>query len=149
MFIGNLENSSISYTTGNVSALTGDFVEISFYDKDGFSNFTEVKTVNGDGSFDVVQSAQVEIPKASAGLVAQIREICKPYAELHVVAYTTAGVAHLLGVNFGCTASADIASGTGRGDKNRVQLTFAGSENSLGPILTQGCWDTFSVAYGN
>jgi len=105
------------------------FFEIQFNRKDGFSNFTDVVTVNADGSKEVVPSIQVEIPKMDFSKSAELYNMTQGNVELIAAVETAAGTYHLVGVDFGLYAGTlDGASGNSRTEKNRWQLTLTGSE---------------------
>lgn len=115
--------SAIGSGTANV------FFEIQFNRKDGFSNFTDVVTVNADGSKEVVPSIQVEIPKMDFSKSAELYNMTQGNVELIAAVETAAGTYHLVGVDFGLYAGTlDGASGNSRTEKNRWQLTLTGSE---------------------
>jgi hypothetical protein len=118
-----------------VSAATGvisDVVNIGFNLKDGFSVFSEVKTVNADGTTTTVPTISVELPKMDATKITNLNEIAKGGAELVALVKTAAGTYHVSGLDYGLYASTvDGNSGTGRGEKNRFQLTLTGEENGL------------------
>lgn len=114
---------AIGTAPGNV------FFEIEFNRKDGFSNFTDVVTVNADGSKEVVPSIQVEIPKMDFSKSAELYNMTQGNVELVAAVETAAGTYHLVGVDFGLYAGTlDGASGNSRTEKNRWQLTLTGSE---------------------
>lgn len=113
------------------TAVTG-VAQISFNIKDGFSVFSEVKTVNADGTSSTVPTVSVETPKMSAAKITELNKIAKPGAELVAFVETAAGTYHVVGLDYGLYASTvDGNSGTGRAEKNRFQLTLTGEENGL------------------
>lgn len=118
-----------------ISAASGaasDVVELSFNLKDGFSVFSEVKTVNADGTTTTVPTISVELPKMDAGKVTALNQIAKGGAELVAWVKTAAGTYHVAGLDYGLyAATVDGNSGTGRAEKNRFQLTLTGEENGL------------------
>ena len=120
--------SAISDTDGDGTA-NQVFFEIEFNRKDGFSNFTDVVTVNADGSKEVVPSIQVEIPKMDFSKSAELYNMTQGNVELIAAVETAAGTYHLVGIDFGLYAGTlDGASGNSRTEKNRWQLTLTGSE---------------------
>jgi len=115
-----------------VSGAASDVVELSFNLKDGFSVFSEVKTVNADGTTTTVPTISVELPKMDASKITALDQIAKGGAELVAWVKTAAGTYHVSGLDYGLYASSvDGNSGTGRGEKNRFQLTLTGEENGL------------------
>ena len=128
--------SALQYDTDTrvVSSATAisDVVNIGFNLKDGFSVFSEVKTVNADGTTTTVPTISVELPKMDATKITNLNEIAKGGAELVALVKTAAGTYHVSGLDYGLYASTvDGNSGTGRGEKNRFQLTLTGEENGL------------------
>lgn len=116
-------------TTAAVVAGVGDFT---FNLKDGFSAFAEVKTVNADGTSSTVPTITVEFPKMTAAKITELNRIATPGAELVAFVETAAGTFHAVGADYGLYASTvDLASGTSRSEKNRIQLTLTGEENGL------------------
>ena len=115
------------------------FVTLGFNNKDGFSNFTDVKTLNADGSASAVPSIQLEFIRMSSALRNTLEDIARPGAELVAFVETAAGTYHMVGYDFGLYAgTVDGASGVARTDKNRYQLTLTGDENVLAYTMTQG-----------
>lgn len=137
----------ISVTNGVVTVSTsglktaGHVKELEFNTKDAFSNFTDVKTVNADGTFSVVPTVQIEFPKMTPEKRAALETLSTPGAEYIVFVETAAGTYHMLGYNYGVYAGTiDGASGAARGDKNRYQVTLTGEENELAATLTSTEW---------
>ena len=108
------------------------FVTLGFNNKDGFSNFTDVKTLNADGSGSAVPTIQIEFIRMGKELRNTLETIARPGAELVAFVETAAGTYHMVGYDFGLYAgTVDGASGIARTDKNRYQLTLVGDENVL------------------
>ena len=123
-------------------AAGNDLLNLGFNNKDGFSNFTDVKTVNADGSASVVPTITMEFLRMDALKRAALEEIATPGAEIVAFVETAAGTKHVVGLDFGLYAgTVDGASGAARTDKNRYQLTLVGEENVLAYTLTQTEWD--------
>mgnify|MGYP005996521765 CR=1 FL=1 len=115
-----------------VSGAASDVVELSFNLKDGFSVFSEVKTVNADGTTTTVPTISVELPKMTPAKTTALEQIAKGGAELVAFVKTAAGTYHVSGLDYGLyAATVDANSGTGRAEKNRFQLTLTGEENGL------------------
>jgi len=125
---------------GTGLATATDIRQIEFNIKDGFSSFTDVKTV-ADGSVTVVPTITVEIPKMSGVHRNALEELSDPSAELVAFVKTAAGTYHMVGWEYGLFASTvDGASGVNRGDKNRYQLTLTGEQSKLAFDLTATQW---------
>ena len=115
-----------------VSAAVTGISEISFNNKDGFSVFSEVKTVSADGIVSTVPTISVELPKMTADKITKLNDISKGGAELVAFVETAAGTYHVCGLDYGLYAgTVDANSGTGRSEKNRFQLTLTGDEQGL------------------
>lgn len=119
----------------------GDVFELEFNIKDGFSAFTDVKTIS-DGSVSAVPTITVEIPKMSATHRNVLEELANPNAEIVAFIETAAGTHHLVGFDYGLFVSTvDGASGAARGDKNRYQLTLTGEQSSLAYDIADAEWN--------
>jgi len=138
-------NGSLSVTAG-VASISGtglvtdgcDVLELGFNNKDAFSNFTDVKTVNADGSAAVVPTIAMEFLRMDAAKRNAFETIATPGAEIVAFVKTAAGTCHVVGLDFGLYAGTiDGASGAARTDKNRYQLTLIGEENVLAYTMTE------------
>jgi hypothetical protein len=119
----------------------GDVVELNFNNKDGFSVFNDVKTVNGDGSVSTVPTIAIEFPVMSVAKRDAMEQMAVGGAELVAFVQTAAGTHHLVGFEYGLYAgTVDGTSGASRSDKNRYQLTLTGEESSLAFSLTAANW---------
>jgi|14_taG_2_1085336.scaffolds.fasta_scaffold33157_2 hypothetical protein len=115
-----------------------DGIEIKFNNKDGFSVFSEVKTVSADGIVSTVPTISVELPKMTPAKTTSLNELSKGGAELVAFVETAAGTYHVVGMDYGLyVGTVDANSGTGRSEKNRFQLTMTGDELGLGMSLQQ------------
>lgn len=113
-------------------------ISIEFNPSDAFSNASETKTVSMDGTVSVAQTLQLELPRFDEYKYERIKTFANPNMELKVYILTKSGSMITYGAEFGCyLQTVDVASGTGRQDKNRIQLTFTGDEASLAPIGTE------------
>jgi len=122
-------NRSISAGTALDAA---DVTQIAFNNKDGFSVFSEVKTVSADGIVATVPTVSVELPKMTPAKITALDSISKGGAELVAFVRTAAGTYHVVGLDYGLYAgTVDANSGTGRSEKNRFQLTLTGDEQGL------------------
>lgn len=129
-----LSNTTATYG-GNLAS------EVQFNLKDGFSVFSEVKTVTADGIVSSVPTIAIEIPKMSEAHRNDLNNLAKPGAELVAFIETAAGTYHMVGWEYGLYASTvDGTSGTGRSEKNRYQLTLTGEEDSLSYSIDSVNW---------
>ena len=127
-------------TTGLVT--DGDAFDLEFNNKDGFSVFTDVKTVNADGSFSVVPTVSVEFPVMTKAKRDELQTISAPLGRVVAFVETAAGTTHVVGLDYGLYFSTvDGASGTGRAEKNRFQITMTGEEDSLAYYVESAGWD--------
>jgi hypothetical protein len=150
---GGLENATINSTTREISGTiiaqplpvpgTSDgIIRVDFNNKDGFSVFSEVKTVSADGVVSCVPTISVELPKMTPAKVEELNSISKGGAELVSMVETAAGTYHVVGLDYGLYAgTVDANSGTGRSEKNRFQLTITGDELGLGYFLAETSGD--------
>jgi len=110
----------------------GDVIKVEFNLKDGFSVFTDVKTVTADGISSTVPTIAIEIPSMTPAHRDALDALCQPGVELVAFVETAAGTKHMIGFDYGLYASTvDGTSGTGRSEKNRYQLTLTGEEDAL------------------
>lgn len=116
----------------------GDGIEISFNNKDGFSVFSEVKTVSADGIVSTIPTVATELPKMTPAKTSSLNKLSKGGAELVAFVQTAAGTYHVVGMDYGLyVGTVDGNSGTGRSEKNRFQLTLTGDELGLGMTLEE------------
>ena len=124
------------------TAVTG-VVSLGFNLKDGFSVFSEVKTVNADGTTTTVPTISVELPKMDAAKITALNDIAKGGAELVAFVKTAAGTHHVSGLDYGLyAATVDGNSGASRAEKNRFQITLTGEENGLSYSITETLFAT-------
>ena len=126
-----------------VSGAASDVVNIDFHLKDGFSVFSEVKTVDASGGFATVPTISVELPKMDATKNGILDQMSNGPKEMVAFVKTAAGTFHVCGLDHGIYVSTvDANSGTGRSEKNRFQLTLTGEENGLSYSITEALFDT-------
>ena len=64
--------------SGTIAAIdAADGIQINFNNKDGFSVFSEVKTVSADGIVSCVPTISVELPKMTPAKVTELNNIAK------------------------------------------------------------------------
>jgi len=113
---------------------------IEFNLKDGFSTFTDVKTIS-DGSVSAVPTITIELPKMSLANRDALEDLSSPNAEIVAFVETAAGTRHLVGFDYGLFVSTiDGAAGTARSDKNRYQITLTGEQVNLAYHITDAEW---------
>ena len=135
-------NGTVSITPATTGLYTdGDVVKVQFNLKDGFSVFTDVKTVTADGITTTVPTIAIEVPSMTPAHRDALDAIAQAGVELVAFVETAAGTKHLIGFDFGLYASTvDGTSGTGRAEKNRYQLTLTGEEGSLAYNIEDAEW---------
>ncbi len=123
--------------TAGTALASADVVKIDFNNKDGFSVFSEVKTVSADGIVSTVPTISVETPKMTPAKNTALNDLSKGGAELAAFVRTAAGTYHVCGLDYGLyVGTVDANSGTGRSEKNRFQLTLTGDEQGLSYAIT-------------
>jgi len=131
------DDNSILGTIGS-----GHSAQINFNLKDGFSVFTDVKTVTADGIVSSVPTVAVEVPSMSLAHRNALNSLASGGSELVAFVETAAGTYHMLGFDYGMyAATIDGTSGSGRSEKNRFQITLTGDEDSLAYSLTAEQWE--------
>ena len=126
--------------TGATLDVDGDLASIEFNLKDGFSTFTDVKTIS-DGSVSAVPTITIELPKMSEANRDALEDLSSPNAEIVAFVETAAGTRHLVGYDYGLFVSTiDGAAGTARSDKNRYQITLTGEQVNLAYHITDSEW---------
>ena len=133
-------------TISAVSGAASDVVNIDFHLKDGFSVFSEVKTVDAAGGFTTVPTISVELPKMDATKNSVLDQMSNGPKEMVAFVKTAAGTYHVAGLDHGIyVSSIDANSGTGRTEKNRFQLTLTGEEDGLSYSITEALFGTITA----
>lgn len=141
VFIENPNYGNVTITATDTLLVDGVIDQLSFNNKDGFSTFTDVKTVSADGSVSAVPSISIEFPVMDATKRNALEQIATGGAEIVAFIETAAGTYHMVGAEYGLFAgTVDGASGTARTDKNRFQLTLTGEEKSLAFAIDSSNW---------
>lgn len=134
--------------TAGTALGAGDVVQIDFNNKDGFSVFSEVKTVSADGIVATVPTISVEMPKMTPAKNTSLNDLSKGGAELVAFVRTAAGTYHVCGLDYGLyMGTVDANSGTGRSEKNRYQLTLTGDEQGLSYQITGADEDAIKAIF--
>tara|TARA_R100000951_G_scaffold46200_1_gene39235 strand:+ start:2453 stop:2992 length:540 start_codon:yes stop_codon:yes gene_type:complete len=125
---------------------SSELAEIQFHLKDGFSVFSEVKTVNPTGGFTTVPTISVELPKMDATKISALDQMSNGPKEMAAFVKTAAGTYHAVGLDHGIYVSTvDGNSGTGRAEKNRFQLTLTGEEDGLSYSMTESVYNDLTT----
>ena len=140
-----LGNGYTEDTDGNITDI--DFTtatstkELEFNNKDGFSQFSEEKTVEANGVVNSIPTVTVEFPRMTSAKRLELDNITRAGLELLVFVETAAGTYHAIGIDYGAYASlVSGTTGTGRSEKNIYQLTITGEEDSLSRTMSSAAW---------
>jgi len=129
------EITSITFANAN------EVINLEFNNKDGFSKFTDVKTVDDSGVVTAVPTIIVEFPKMTLAKRNAIEKLTASGTELIAFVETSAGVRHAVGMDFGLWGSeANGQSGTGRSEKNKYDIKFEGEETNLARQIDYAAW---------
>lgn len=146
VYIAHKADVTLTETSGVVTsvvfAAADDRVLLEFNNKDAFSNFTDVKTVDAAGSVVAVPTISMEFPKMTAAKRTELDAITVAGLELIAFVKTAADTYHAVGTEYGMFASeVNGQTGAGRADKNVYQLTLLGEEDSLALPMDSAAWD--------
>jgi len=135
---------STTITGGEITAVTitaGKSAELEFNNKDGFTAFSEEKTVEPNGITNNVPTVVLEFPKMTTAKRAELDQISVGGMQLVVWVETAAGTKHAVGLDYGAYVSlVSGQSGTGRTEKNVYQVTFTGEEDVLSYTVDDTAW---------
>jgi len=148
VFVARLSDvSSVIEADGTISDLTiKDVVNLEFNMKDGYSNFTDVKTVDDTGVVTATPTVTLEFPKMTLAKRNAIEKLTAN-TELVLMINTAAGVKHMAGLDFGMYGSAaNGQSGSGRTEKNSYNITFTGEEINLSRTIEDAAWNKILTA---
>jgi hypothetical protein len=116
-------------------------VDLEFNPKDGFSNFTDEKTVDEAGIVTAIPTVSLEFPKMTLKKRNALEVLTSSGMELVLFVETAAGTRHALGLDFGVMGSSvNGKSGTGRKDKNSYDIAFTGEETHLSRLISDNTW---------
>ena len=142
VFVVRLDDvSGVVSADGEVSDLTiVDVVNLEFNMKDGYSNFTDGKTVDDSGVVTATPTVTLEFPKMTLSKRNAIEKLTAN-TELVLFINTASGIKHVAGLDFGMYGSeANGQSGAGRSDKNSYNITFTGEEINLSMTVSDAAW---------
>jgi len=135
---------SFTEVDGELTAVTiaADKVhDLEFNSKDGFSNFTDEKTVDDSGIVTAVPTVSLEFPKMTLNKRNALENLTQSGQELVLFIETSAGGYHALGLDFGMMGSeVNGQSGTGRTEKNSYNVKFVGEETNLSRLVNASTW---------
>lgn len=115
--------------------------DLEFNSKDGFSNFTDEKTVDDSGIVTATPTLSLEFPKMTVEKRNALEGLSTSGQELVCFIETAGGMFHALGLDFGMQGSEVSGnSGAGRADKNAFSITFTGEETNLARLIDDTTW---------
>ena len=116
-------------------------VDLEFNAKDGFSNFTDEKTVDDSQIVTATPSVMLEFPKMTLKKRNALEVLSSSGQDLVIFLETAAGNRHALGLDFGMQgAEVNGKSGAGRSDKNSYDIKFSGEETNLARLIDAATW---------
>ncbi len=116
-------------------------VDLEFNSKDGFSNFTDEKTVDDTGIVTAIPTVSLEFPKMTLEKRNALEVLSSSGLELVVLVETAAGTRHACGLDFGMMGSeVNGKSGAGRTEKNSYDIKFTGEETNLARLIDDSTW---------
>jgi len=129
---------------GELTAVTiaaDKVVDLEFNSKDGFSNFTDEKTVDDSGIVTAIPTVSLEFPKMTLLKRNALDNLTTSGLELVLFIETAAGERHACGLDFGMMgAEVNGQSGTGRTEKNSYNIKFTGEETNLARLIDVDTW---------
>ena len=135
---------SFTEVDGELTAVTiaaNKVVDLEFNYKDGFSNFTDEKTVDESGVVTATPNVMLEFPRMTLKKRNALETLTASGMELILFIETAAGTKHALGLDFGMMgAEVNGKSGAGRTEKNSYDVKFTGEETHLSRLITDATW---------
>ena len=110
---------------------TGDTVEVDFNKKDGFSIAGLEYSGEADGTDSYVPTISVEAPRVTVDKLMAVDIMAGGFNELVVFVQHRTGLWFAYGVDNGVYASAATTTTGTNTDKNTIQFTFTGDEDSF------------------
>jgi len=137
---------SFTEVDGELTAITiaaDKVIDLEFNSKDGFSNFTDEKTVDESGIVTSIPTVSLEFPKMTLNKRNALEKLSTSGMELILFVETAAGTYHALGLDFGMQGSeVNGKSGVSRAEKNSYDVKFTGEETNLARLITDATWTT-------
>lgn len=135
VYITKLEDVVATISADDLTAVTIGLTktaELEFNNKDGFSAYTDEKTVEPSGLTTAVPTVVIEFPKMTKTKRDELNTLATAGLDLVAWVETAAGTLHAIGLEYGARVTlVSGASGTGRSEKNMYQLTITGEEDVL------------------
>ena len=137
-------NGSLTEVDGEVTAssIAADkIVNLEFNNKDGYSSFTDVKTIDDSGVVKAIPSVMLEFPKMSLVKRNALEKFSTPNTEYVLFIETAGGERHAIGMDDGCWASeVNGQSGESKDSKNMYNMKFEGEEINLARTVSEVAW---------
>lgn len=139
---------STTEVDGEVTAIAlSNVVDMEFNPKDGFSSFTDTKTVDETGVVTAIPTLLLEFPKMTLEKRNSIELLTSNGIEIVAFIETSAGERHALGMDFGLRGSeGNGQSGTGRTEKNKYDVKLEGEETNLSRYISDAAWSSIVAA---
>lgn len=120
---------------------------LEFNNKDGFSSFTDTKTVDETGIVTAIPELVLEFPKMTLEKRNAIEKLTSNGIEVVAFIETSGGERHALGMDFGLWGSeGNGMSGAGRTEKNKYDLKLQGEEANLSRFISDAAWASIVAA---
>lgn len=134
-------NTEVDGELTSVTIAADKVVDLEFNSKDGFSNFTDEKTVDDSGIVTAIPTVSLEFPKMTIEKRNAMEILSTSGQELVLFIETAAGMYHALGLDFGMMGSeVNGKSGAGRTEKNSYDIKFTGEETNLSRLVDAATW---------
>lgn len=137
---------SFTEVDGEVTAVTisaDKVVDLEFNSKDGYSNFTDEKTVDDSQIVTAVPTVMLEFPKMTINKRNALEVLSSSGQDLIIFIETASGDRHALGLDFGMQGTeVNGKSGAGRSEKNSYDIKFTGEETNLARLIDATTWTT-------
>lgn len=128
------------------SAITGNTARIDFNKKDGFSYAGTEYSGEADGTDSYTPTVAVQLPKVDNAKLQAVEALLGGFNELIVFVKARTGEEFAFGVDNGLYGSTLTTTTGTNTDKNMMELTFTGDEDSLERTLATGSWDALETA---
>jgi len=138
--VGKLTETDGVVTASSIPA--GKIVNLEFNNKDGYSSFTDTKTIDDSGVVKAIPNVMLEFPKMTLKKRNALEKFSTPNTEYVLFVKTAGDVKHAIGMDDGCWASeVNGQSGEGKDSKNMYNLKFEGEEINLARTVSDAAWN--------
>ena len=127
-------------------SITGATARIDFNKKDGFSYAGTTYSGEPDGTDSYAPTVIVQLPRVDLAKLQSVESMLGGFNELIVFVKARTGEEFAFGVDNGMFGSALTTTTGTNTDKNVMELTFTGDEDSMERVLATGSWDALVAA---